>query len=141
MCYFAVWGGALRVGSTFIAVPEGSRTEPKRPPPAPADWQLDLSAPTFSFPTCGDSSYYHLFEGGLGEAVRIGRWVNESWFLPQSPHFVWPSDHSWCVATGRTEDSTLIGGSRDLVNELCGSKDIEVLQIAPDAPYEDQVNL
>jgi hypothetical protein len=37
-------------------------------------------------------------------------------------------------------DSTLIGGSRQL-NELCASEVLEVLRIAPDAPYEDDLNV
>jgi hypothetical protein len=49
--------------------------------------------------------------------------------------------HAWCVATDNGEDSTIIGGSSDLVSQLCASEDIEVLRIAPDAPHEDQLNL
>jgi hypothetical protein len=43
------------------------------------------------------------------------------------------------VATG-SHDSTIIGGSRHLIDELCASDAVEVLQIAPDASYEDHVN-
>jgi hypothetical protein len=62
-------------------------------------------------------------------------------FSPKTPHFFWPADHAWCVATDNFEDSTVIRGSSDLVDQLCASEDIEVLQIAPDAPHEDQLNL
>ena len=140
LCYFAVWPGVLRDGGMMIAAPQGVRPQPP-PAPAPAEWQLDLSGPTFSFPDSGDSSYYHLFEGQLSEAVRIGRWKNQSWFRPQSPHFFWPADQSWCAADERYADSTLIGGSLELINELCASEVLEVLRIAPDAPYEDHLNV
>ncbi len=139
MCYFAVSSGALRHGPTVTAysAPVGVLPEVRPPGPAPAEWQLDSSGPTFSFP-CGNS--YYLFEGRVGDAVRFGRWNNERWFDPQSPQFFWPADHAWCVAT-EAIDSTLIGGSGELVEELCASTVLEVLQIAPDAPFEDRVNL
>jgi hypothetical protein len=72
-CYFAVWPGALREGVLMIAAPEGVRSDVQPRPPAPAERRLDLSGPTFSFPAGGDSCYYHLFEGHVGQAVRIGR--------------------------------------------------------------------
>ena len=112
---------------------------PKVPPrPAPPEWQLDLSGPTFSLP--GRTDYY-LSEGHVSEAVRIGRWNTENFSSAQTPQFFWPADHAWCVATDNGEGSTIIGGSSDLVDQLCASEDIEVLQIAPDAPHEDQLNL
>ena len=126
-CYFAVWQGCGldRPPVTMTAYPPGS---PKVPPtPAPAEWQLDLSGPTFSLPHRND---YYLFEGHVIEV-----------FSPKTPHFFWPADHAWCVATDNFEDSTVIRGSSDLVDQLCASEDIEVLQIAPDAPHEDQLNL
>jgi hypothetical protein len=54
-----------------------------------------------------------------------------------SPNFFWPADNAWCAATLFGYDSTFIGDSRELVDELCATEDIEVLQIAPDAPQED----
>lgn len=70
----------------------------------------------------------------------IGHWVNEEAFFPQSPDFMWPADHTWCVATDIDDDSTLIGGPPRLIDELCASTRLEVLPIAPDAPYEDHHN-
>jgi hypothetical protein len=34
-----------------------------------------------------------------------------------------------------------LGGSLGLINELCASEVLEVLRIAPDAPYEDHLNV
>lgn len=137
-CYFAVWQGrGLDQERTLItAYPLGA---PRIPPePAPAEWQLDFNGPTFALPGRND---YWLFEGHVTEAVRIGRWNTERWFSAQTPQFFWPADHTWCVATEIDEDSTVIGGSSELVDQLCASEDLEVLQIAPDAPHEDQLNL
>jgi hypothetical protein len=38
-----------------------------------------------------------------------------------SPHFSWPADHAWCVATEVDDDSTFIGGTQLLIDELCAS--------------------
>jgi hypothetical protein len=141
-CYFAVWEGRGALdersspGSSITSY-RGPGPKPQPPGPAPAEWKLDLTGPRFPMPL-RDSFY--LFEGHVGEAVRIGRWSDETWFLPKSPHFFWPADHAWCVGTEVDFDSTFIGGSRDLVNELCASEVLEVLRIAPDAPYDDHLN-
>ena len=141
-CYFAVWDGcgALREpgpGSSITAY-RGPGPKPAPPKPAPREWQLDLSGPRFPMPR---RSTFYLFEGHVSEAVRIGRWANEKWFLPKSPHFFWPADHAWCVGTEVDDDSTFIGGSRELIDELCASASLEVLQITPDAPHEDDINV
>jgi hypothetical protein len=126
--------------STITANYDPDRVVPKVQPaaPAPVEWQLDLSAPTFSLPA-GLTNYY-LYEGHVGDAVRLGYWVNTSLFVPHSPNFFWPADNAWCVTTWFGYDSTFIGGSRELVDELCASEALEVLEIAPDAPSEDHVN-
>ncbi len=137
-CYFAVWQGC-RLDLERPILTQYRLGAPKVPPrPAPPEWQLDLSGPTFSLP--GRTDYY-LSEGHVSEAVRIGRWNTENFSSARTPQFFWPADHAWCVATDNGEGSTIIGGSSDLVDQLCASEDIEVLQIAPDAPHEDQLNL
>ena len=157
-CYFALWeSGEFLTPSRMTA-----RYAPQvRPPgPAPVEWQLDASAPTFSWSVPlpgGDqhSSKYYLYEGDIGDAIRIGHWADERRFYPRTPDFFWPADYAWRVATAPHSDSTIIGGSRQLIDELCGlsrrwrwwrrrrraSETIEVLQIAPDAPQEDQINV
>jgi hypothetical protein len=149
-CYFAVWegGGWLHeddntgpFSSSAISyyAPDGAPSDVQPPQPAPDQWQLELTGPTFSLPLSPDRTYY-LFEGHLDEAARIGHWVNEDFFIPQSPNFFWPADHTWCVATEVDDDSTFIGGTRELIDELCASQIIEALEIPPGAPYEDHLN-
>ncbi|WP_421529229.1 hypothetical protein [Mycobacterium sp. THU-M104] len=153
VCYFAVWEGwgwlheqshstgfmTLPSSVTSYYAPDGLIPEDvHRPEPAPTEWQLDVSGPTFSLPP--DRNYY-LFEDDIGAAARIGYWVNEDFFIAQSPSFFWPADHAWCVATEIDDDSTFIGGAHELVDQLCASELIEVLQIPPDAPYKDHINI
>jgi hypothetical protein len=124
--------------------------------PAPNEWQLDKTGPTFLLPLPDPLSlqegellrealplpealpieappfprdyflkhYCYLFEGHVGDATRIGSWINESVFLPQSPNYFWPADHAWCVTIATDSDSTTIGGSRQLVDELCASASV-----------------
>lgn len=154
-CYFAVWDGwgwqhtnsrsashnaggfrGLPSSITSYYAPDGVVPDLQPPQSAPTEWQLDLSAPTFSLP----GRHYYLFEDHLDAAVRIGHWNNKNWFTAQSPSFFWPADHTWCVATEVDYDSTIIGGTGELIDQLCASQTIEVLQIPPDAPYEDHLN-
>lgn len=139
-CYFAISDGcgAARPGDNFTSMITARRTPdgvlPDVVPAAPDARQLDLTGPTFVVP--GHTNYY-LFVGHIGDAARIGQWDHQ-FFIPEPPHFFWPADHAWCVATGL--DSTIVGGPGELVKELCASETIEVLPIEPDAPSEDRLN-
>jgi hypothetical protein len=141
-CYFAVSRFRGFTTSTITAnrPPDGGVPEVEAPKPPPAEWQLDESGPTFSLPHHPPRNYY-LFEGHVGDAVRIGRWANERRFDLRMPDFIWPADHTWCVASTPFLDSTFIGGSGELVVELCASEAIEVFQFPPDAPIQDRVNI
>jgi hypothetical protein len=147
-CYFAVWQGwgwqhddnntgVFSSSATAYYAPGGVTPDVQPPRPAPAEWQLDLTGPTFSLPP--DRTYY-LFEGHIDAAVRIGDWVNRDFFIPRSPNFFWLADHTWCLATEIDDDSTFIGGTPELIDELCTSQLVESLEISPDAPYEDHLN-
>ncbi len=103
---------------------------------APPEWQLDLTGPTFELP----GRTYHLFDGPGQVATRIGYWITKDWFAPQSPSIFWPDDHAWCVATEVDADTTLVGGSRDLIAQVTNSPLLEALPIARDATHQDTIN-
>lgn len=50
-----------------------------------------------------------------------------------SPSILWPDDHSWVLATEIGFDSTLIAGTRALVDEIMRSPGLEVVPIGIDA--------
>jgi hypothetical protein len=103
-----------------------ARGEPVHPPPpAPPEWQLDLTGPTFSLP----HRRFHLFTGSLGDALCVGTWHNADWFTPHSPSLFWPSDRSWCVATEIDYDSTLVGGSARLIADVLADPALEAWRI------------
>lgn len=140
-CYFALWEGLGSLhghAAVAYAYKMGSGPPPPTPGPAPVAWQLDLTGPRFPMPA---RSEFYLFEGDVHAALRLGRWANDRAFFAISPQFMWPADHAWCVATEIDEDSTFIGGTQALIGDLCASTEIEALQIAPDAPAQDLINL
>ena len=120
--------------------------EVQTPGPAPVEWQLDPTAPTYTHKISlhkQETHYlkYYLYEGHVGDAVKIGHWPDDRRFYPQTPDSYWPTDHAWRARTLSLSDSTIIGGSHQLIDELCTSETLEVLQIPPDASYQDRVNI
>ena len=61
---------------------------------------------------------YLLLAGPVEAALQLGYRSRPDWFLPQSPSIFWPSDRAWFTATEIDFDSTLVGGSGELVAAL-----------------------
>lgn len=137
-CWFAVWDGwGWQHAGGFTLLRSTTSDEPLPPVElAPQEWQLDLTGPTFALP----GRKYHLFGGPVEAGTRIGHWATAEWFNPQSPSIFWPEDHSWCVATEVDADTTLVGGSSDLIAEIINSPLLEALPIARGASKLDTIN-
>jgi hypothetical protein len=132
-CTFAVWEGyswMIGAGSKIWANPELRLQLPEDPgyPVIKRQKGLDMSGAHFSLP---DRDYV-LWTGELYSALKIGDWPRDDWFEPQSPNLMWPTDRSWCVATEIDFDSTLVGGSRDLIEEIVASAQIEAWEAHTD---------
>jgi hypothetical protein len=91
-----------------------------------------------------------LFLGGVSELADPDWPLHAPWrdrdleaqgFPPiaQSPSLVWPADHAWVLVTDVDVDSTIVGGSTELVRELCGDGSIEALPIPADADLTQDV--
>jgi hypothetical protein len=64
-------------------------------------------------------------------------------FWREAPHLIWPEDRSWFVAGEVDFDSTLVGGSRDLVEALVATPGLEVYEVTPDTKltaFSDKLN-
>jgi hypothetical protein len=64
-------------------------------------------------------------------------------FDPQSPNLFWPADHAWCVASEIDFDSTLIGGSTDLIQTILDTPALDAWPVKPEdslACDADRVN-
>ncbi|MFT3865861.1 MAG: hypothetical protein QM729_16470 [Solirubrobacterales bacterium] len=51
----------------------------------------------------------------------------------QAPNLMWPDDRAWCVVSEMDFDSTLVGGCRQLIEELLSTSELECLSIDPGA--------
>ncbi len=73
---------------------------------------------------------YVLYERPLLDATAFEIGGNH----PQTPNLWWPADRSWCVASEIDCQSTYLGGSQALIDEVLTDDRIESLAAAPDDP-------
>jgi hypothetical protein len=60
--------------------------------------------------------------------ARTAPWTLDAHW-PQSPSLIWPADRAWTLVTEIDFDSTIIGGSQNLISEIVADPGIEALQI------------
>ncbi|MDO5745885.1 MAG: hypothetical protein Q4P23_15630, partial [Micrococcaceae bacterium] len=51
----------------------------------------------------------------------------------QAPNLAWPRDRSWLMSTELYEDSTIVGGSRGLIDALLGCPGLEAYEVTADS--------
>ncbi|MFG6492802.1 hypothetical protein [Microbacterium sp. P03] len=95
-----------------------------------------------------------LFRGGISELARPDWPSHVPWrdveaeargFAPdpESPSLIWPADRAWVVVTEVDFDSTIVGGSAEVIAELCGDPALEALPLRAGADLTwdgDEVN-
>ena len=118
--------------SAFVAIPEGAsrrkraqllREARSTVPPGLADEVR--SGPLLVLP----GRNYLLFTGSIHAFENpdaAPSWDGADTFWEQTPNQLWPADHAWFLASEIDFDSTVIGGTRALVEELVASPDLEV---------------
>ncbi len=127
-CHFCLWNGQRPTGG-----------------PDPDDGGgASASAPVVDPPwlRLGDCTYL-LLTGPLHGALEIGWRPSADWFDARSPHVFWPTDRAWYVTTGVDGDSTLVGGSRELVDAVLAVPSLDAWPVGPDdslAPDADGIN-
>ena len=76
---------------------------------------------------------YWLFRGALtdwndwGSSYQSGIWRGG---MPD-PAFIWPADHSWCVANDVDPDFAVIGGPTEAIELLIADPRIDAVAVAP----------
>ncbi|KRD44068.1 hypothetical protein ASE38_07805 [Cellulomonas sp. Root930] len=124
----AFWEGTSREGGMQLVAWIG---EPPALGPAPPDLAPEvLHGPKLELP----HRAYVLFRGRPSdlEALADGRArADVDPFRPgwRTPNLLWPDDRSWCLATEVDLDSTVVGGSRELVDDLLAASDLEVVEV------------
>jgi hypothetical protein len=71
---------------------------------------------------------YFLVSGPIGAALRLGELTDD---MADGPNLMWPKDRSWCAVTDIDLDSTYVGGSADLIQEIVTSSELEGVPVDP----------
>jgi hypothetical protein len=109
-------------------------------------WAFSGSArrwPTFGVPRGNElpARSYFLFHGPLWEAeiwgggvpADAGIWDRPEFSRGGAPAFVWPSDHTWCIAADIDPHWAGIGASVPLIELLIGDPRLDAVEADPTA--------
>jgi hypothetical protein len=122
-CYFALWDGfGWLHGSPAIGWLEGTTRQYTFPPAFPPDV---LDGPRLHLP----ARDYLLFRGQLADLLHLGWTYSGGTDDLQSHNLMWQADKSWFLATEIDFDSTLIGGSEELVESVLDSDGLEAWRV------------
>jgi hypothetical protein len=91
----------------------------------------DVKGPVLSLRTPVRRDYL-LLTGPLVAATKLAAVFNSRRILPILPDLVWPSGQEWFLRADVDLDSTLLGGSLELVQAIVRSDKLESLQIRPE---------
>jgi hypothetical protein len=144
-CFFCLWEGWGWVDGSgseiVVALRDGAVTsDPREEPVRPAFSSQELGRGRVRLP----GRDYLLLEGPVSAATKIGHWAVPGWFLPQSPNLFWPADRAWCAASEIDFDSTLIGGSTELIEAILDSPRFDAWVVSPEdslASDADKINV
>jgi len=110
------------------------------------NWKLDaLPAEAERYPQLGLpwGRDHVVLSGPLSAVDQIGYADQSNVIWGEVPNLIWPSDRSWLVVSEVDFDSTLVGGSSELVEALIADSDLEVYAVEPDtslAAFSDEIN-
>lgn len=135
-CWFCLWEGwawvERRPGSsatTFATFASAG----EEPPPVPAPMPPAFSPDVLAWPRVHTPGRdFLLLRGPLAAARFLGDQLTPDWFDAQSPQLIWPHDRAWCVGTEIDFDSTVVGGSTQLIDELLATEGLETWAVRPE---------
>lgn len=90
---------------------------------------------------------YILFQAGIAAFTQTqwqqaAPWGNDL-ISPNSPSILWPADRAWFLATEIDYDSTLVGGSAELIRDIIATPGLEAM-VLPEHPvlheHGDRIN-
>jgi hypothetical protein len=125
-CCFCLWDGYGWIdGPQTVVLASTAATGRREPPPRAAVFSAEeLSRPRVELP----QRRYLLLAGPLPAAAQI---VCPP-FGHQSPNIFWPADRAWCAATELDFDSTLVGGSAELIDAILGAPGLDAWPVRAD---------
>ena len=148
-CYFGVWEGFGWASMVDGPAAPAATVHPAAPVLPAA--RLELPAARLELPAARlelPERTYLLFRGPLSAVGEVGwAWTNgfdgTAGFSQESPSLMWPSDRSWFVATEVDLDSTFVGGSARLIDELLADERLEAWPVSATDPTDagsDRIN-
>ena len=141
----AFWEGSGWEGGMRVWWSDDPAVTPPPPRPAPDELAPEvLHGPKLELP----HRAYVLFRATLDDLVDLADGRARADIDPfhpdwRTPNLLWPDDHAWCLATEVDLDSTVVGGTRALVDHLLATPDLEVLEVTETdslGAYDDAVN-
>ena len=126
-CWFGLWEGYGWVSGGVSVDALASPGSGKHEPIPPAFGRATTIVPRVRLPGRG----YLLFEGPLAGIAEMGWWMDGRLVSPQSPNLFWPDDRAWFSATEIDLDSTFVGGSAALINEVLQDPRLEAWPSSP----------
>jgi hypothetical protein len=140
-CYFCVWDGFddTTAGAWYID-PERAGAWLPRPDAQPGYAPLPTASPSTPQPpkVMVPGRAYWLFRGPLAD---VGRWdAAQEWpagyrLDAAEPAFIWPPDHTWCLANDVDPHWAGVGGTTALISSLMTDPRLDLV---PADPAEDQ---
>ena len=145
-CFFGIWegwawvhGGGIRFTLVDDAALRAGIVPTTEPMPA-AFTEQERDRARLILP----HREYVLLTGPLAAASQIGDPQGLGGFEPHSPNLMWPADRAWFVASEIDFDSTLVGGTTDLIQAILDCSALEAWAIQPDSSLAcdaDKINL
>lgn len=128
----AFWEGSGWDGGMVVFAWDGE-PDGELPPPRPAPDELApevLHGPKLELP----HRAYVLFRAGVDNLVALADGTAHADVDPfhpgwRTPNLLWAEDQTWCLATEVDLDSTVVGGSRALIDDLLGAEGLEVVEV------------
>lgn len=79
--------------------------------------------------------YYHLLKSEsyhprlfLGKLSEVNQLIQQD-DLRGTPTYLWSEDNRWCVCTDYDLDFTIVGGTEELIEEICANETLETLRV------------
>jgi hypothetical protein len=129
-CFFGLWIGLVWEAWEVACPPSsGSGEENDRRLNSVSRSVDEIDGPRLELP----GREYVLLTGLVSAATQVREREGDfgSGFSPTSPNLMWPADRAWFVASEIDFDSTLVGGSKELIEEIVEADDIEAWPIEP----------
>jgi hypothetical protein len=124
-CFFGLWIGWdwVRGGVALRGTDDIDAATPARP---------RIVAPAYSPGGLGQSPLlmlpdreYLVLCGRLTGTTRLGSANSSLGFEAHSPNLLWPEDRAWFMASEIDFDSTLVGGTRELINAILQQPELD----------------